>query len=113
MSLGEAIGQGAGAAARAGTILSRSAIDIEPIISHVDEERCDGCAYCVDPCPFHAITLIEYEVDGEMKKRVQVNEAVCKGCGVCEATCPKGAIFVWNFRPEQLLAEIHAALNVE
>jgi heterodisulfide reductase subunit A len=110
MALREAIAQATGAAARAGTILSRDAIDLEPTISHVIEEKCDGCAYCVDPCPFKAITLVEYQVDGETKKRVQVNEAVCKGCGTCQATCPKGAIYVWHFRPEQLEAEIHAAL---
>jgi heterodisulfide reductase subunit A len=113
MALREAVAQATGAAARAGTILSRDAIDLEPTISHVIEEKCDGCAYCVDPCPFKAITLVEYEADGETKRRVQVNEAVCKGCGTCQATCPKGAIYVWHFRPEQLLTEIHAALNVE
>jgi heterodisulfide reductase subunit A len=113
MSPGEAIGQAAGAATHAAAILSREAIDLEPTISHVVEEKCDGCAYCVDPCPFKAITLIEYISNGEVKKRVQVNEAICKGCGTCQATCPKSAIFVWHFRPEQLQAEVHAALNVE
>jgi heterodisulfide reductase subunit A len=44
---------------------------------------------------------------------VQVNEAICKGCGTCMATCPKKAIFVWHFRPEQLLAEVKAGLGVE
>jgi len=56
--------------------------------------------------------VVEYQVDGATKKRVQVNESICKGCGTCQATCPKNAIFVWHFRPEQLLAEIHAALEV-
>jgi heterodisulfide reductase subunit A len=86
---------------------------LEPTISHVIEEKCDGCAYCVDPCPFKAITLIDYQQNGETKKRVKVDEAVCKGCGTCQATCPKGGIEVWHFRPEQLIAEIHAALNIE
>jgi heterodisulfide reductase subunit A len=113
MSLGEAVAQAAGAAAHAASILSRESIDLEPSVSHVVEEKCDGCAYCVDPCPYKAITLIEYVVNGDVKKRVQVNEAICKGCGTCQATCPKGAIFVWHFRPEQLEAQVHAALNVE
>jgi heterodisulfide reductase subunit A len=111
MGLREAVTQAAGTAARAATILSRQVIDLEPTISHVVEAKCDGCAYCVDPCPFHAITLIEYPVNGGVKKRVQVNEAVCKGCGTCQATCPKEAIFVWHFRPEQLSAEVEAALQ--
>ncbi len=112
MGLREALAQAAGAAARAATVLSQETIMLEPTISHVIEEKCDGCAYCVDPCPFHAITLIEYGQNGETKKRVKVDEAVCKGCGTCQATCPKGGIEVWHFRPEQLIAEIHAALNV-
>jgi heterodisulfide reductase subunit A len=78
----------------------------------VVEDNCDGCAYCVDPCPYHALRLVEYDTNGTIKKRVEVDEAVCKGCGTCQATCPKNAIFVWHFRPEQLTAQIHAALNV-
>ncbi len=112
MGLREALAQAAGAAARAATVLSQKTIMLEPTISHVIEEKCDGCAYCVDPCPFQAITLIEYQQDGETKKRVAVDQAVCKGCGTCQATCPKGGIEVWHFRPEQLMAEIHAALNI-
>ncbi len=112
LDIDETISQALGVAARAATILSKQQIDLEPTISHVVEESCDGCAYCVDPCPFKAITLVEYEVGGEIKKRVQVNESICKGCGTCMATCPKKAIYVWHFRPEQLLAEVKAALGV-
>jgi heterodisulfide reductase subunit A len=113
LSIDETISQAQGAAARAATILSKEQIDLEPTISHVVEENCDGCAYCVEPCPFKAITLVEYEVNGEIKKRVEVNESLCKGCGVCMATCPKKAIYVWHFRPEMLLAEVKAALGAE
>ncbi len=108
----EVISQALGATARAATILSRDQIELEPTISHVVTENCDGCAYCVDPCPFKAITLVEYVVGGEVKKRVEVNEAICKGCGTCMATCPKKAIYVWHFRPEMLSAEVKAALGV-
>ncbi len=108
----EVISQALGAAARAATILSREKIDLEPTISHVVTENCDGCAYCVDPCPFKAITLVEYEAGGEIKKRVEINEAICKGCGTCMATCPKKAVFVWHFKPEQLQAEVKAALGL-
>jgi len=112
MDLRGALSQAAGTAARAATVLARDTIELEPSVSHVVEDNCDGCAYCVDPCPFHALRLVEYDTNGTAKKRVQVDEAVCKGCGTCQATCPKNAIFVWHFRPEQLTAQIHAALNV-
>lgn len=112
LGIEECVSQALATAARAATILSKHQIDLEPTISHVVEENCDGCAYCVDPCPFKAITLVEYEVNGEIKKRVEVNESICKGCGTCMATCPKKAIFVWHFRPEQLQAEVKAALGI-
>ncbi|MFQ6618339.1 MAG: CoB--CoM heterodisulfide reductase iron-sulfur subunit A family protein, partial [Fidelibacterota bacterium] len=113
MGVDECISQASGAAARATTILSRETLELEPTISHLIEEKCDGCAYCVDPCPFKAITLFEYEVDGQTKKMVKVDESQCKGCGTCMATCPKDAIFVWHFKLDQLRAMVNEALNVE
>ncbi|MFI5142770.1 MAG: FAD-dependent oxidoreductase, partial [Thermoanaerobaculales bacterium] len=110
-SIEETIVQAAAASARAAAILSKDHIDLEATHSHVVEENCDGCAYCVDPCPFHAITLVEYTANGQTKKRVRVDDAVCKGCGTCQATCPKKAIFVWHFRPEQLSAMVKTALQ--
>ncbi len=108
----ESITQAVAAAGRASRILSQHAIEIEPTISHVVEERCDGCAYCVDPCPFNAIILVEYQDEkGQVKKRVVVDESACKGCGTCQATCPKGAIFVWHFKLDQLRAMTMAALE--
>ncbi|UCH90342.1 MAG: CoB--CoM heterodisulfide reductase iron-sulfur subunit A family protein [Thermoplasmata archaeon] len=108
----ETISQACGAVARAATVLAKDQMVIEPTISNVIDENCDGCAYCVDPCPFKAITLIEYNKEGAVKKTVEVNEAACKGCGVCMATCPKKGIVVKGFRLDQLNAMIEAALEV-
>ncbi|MBI5082798.1 MAG: CoB--CoM heterodisulfide reductase iron-sulfur subunit A family protein, partial [Chloroflexi bacterium] len=111
-ALTESAMQAIAAAGRAATVLANRTIEIEPSISHVVEAKCDGCAYCVDPCPFKAITLIEYTNEaGQIKKRVQVDETMCKGCGTCQATCPKGAIFVWHFKLDQLRAMTMAALG--
>lgn len=111
-ALTESATQALAAAGRAATVLANRMIEIEPSISHVVEAKCDGCAYCVDPCPFKAITLIEYINEaGQTKKRVQVDETMCKGCGTCQATCPKGAIFVWHFKLDQLRAMTMAALG--
>jgi len=111
LGIDETASQGSGVAGRAATILSREKIDIDPIVSHVVEENCDGCAFCVDTCPYKALTLVEYSIPGDVKKRVQVNESLCRGCGCCMATCPKQGIYVSHFRPEMLLAQVRAALG--
>jgi heterodisulfide reductase subunit A-like polyferredoxin len=111
-ALTESVVQAAAAAGRAATILARPVIDIEPMIAQVVEARCDGCAYCIDPCPFQAISLVEYEDEhGRLKKRVRIDESICKGCGTCQATCPKDAVFVSHFTLPQLRAMTMAALE--
>jgi heterodisulfide reductase subunit A len=109
-SVQESMVQADAAAARAATILSKDEIALEATISQVVDENCDGCAYCIDPCPFNALTLIEYMYNGNIKKAVDRDAALCKGCGVCQATCPKQGIFIRNFRLDQLSAMVDAAL---
>jgi len=109
----ESIIQAQAAASRAATVLSQDFVELEANISHVVDESCDGCAYCVEPCPYQAITLIEYMREGEVKKTVEVDETACKGCGVCMATCPKKGIFVKGFKLEQIGAQVTAALEVQ
>lgn len=110
-SVDESITQALGTAARASTILSKDEIDLEANVSFVVDENCDGCAYCIDPCPYNSLTLIEYMKDGAVKKTVEVNESICKGCGVCMATCPKLGIYVKGFKLEQIGAQVEAALQ--
>jgi len=112
-SMEESIAQAEAAAAKAATILSKEEIELEATISEVVDENCDGCAYCIDPCPYSALTLIEYMYKGDIKKTVQRDGALCKGCGVCQATCPKKGIFIRGFRLEQLGAMVDAALLAE
>ena len=111
-SVDETIAQAAAAAARAGGVLSRDALELEATVSQVVEENCDGCAYCVDPCPYHAITLVEYVRNGAVKKVIEVNELLCKGCGTCQATCPKQGVFIRGFTLNQIAAQVSAALEV-
>lgn len=111
-AIDESIIQAQATASRASTILSKDGLELEANISHVIDESCDGCAYCIEPCPYQAITLIEYMREGAIKKTVQVDEAACKGCGCCMATCPKKGILVKGFTLEQLAAQVNAALGV-
>jgi len=108
----ESIIQAQATASRASTILAKDQVELEATISQVIDECCDGCAYCVEPCPYQAITLIEYMSKGSVKKTVDVNESACKGCGCCMATCPKKGILVKGFTLEQIAAQVNAALGV-
>ena len=111
-SVEESISQASAAASKAMTVITNESIELDPIISKVVDENCDGCAYCIDPCPYHALTLIEYMWGGSIKKTAETNESLCKGCGVCMATCPKQGIYVKNFKLEQIAAQVEAALEI-
>jgi heterodisulfide reductase subunit A-like polyferredoxin len=108
----ECILQAQAAAARASAVLARDRLELEANVSQVVDESCDGCAYCVDTCPFKAITLLEYMWQGVVKKVVETNETSCKGCGCCQATCPKNGIFIRGFTLDQIRAQVEAALEV-
>jgi heterodisulfide reductase subunit A len=66
----ESILQAQAAAARASTILARDSIELGANISQVVDASCDGCAYCVDTCPYKPITLVEYMWQGSINKVV-------------------------------------------
>jgi heterodisulfide reductase subunit A-like polyferredoxin len=108
----ESIAEALATASRANTILSKNFLELESTISCPIDENCDGCAFCVDTCPYKAITLLEYMKEGSLKKTVEINEIMCKGCGSCMATCPKQGIYVAGFTPEQLGAQVEAALGL-
>ena len=107
----EAQAQGLGAASRANTILAKDKLVFSALVSYVTD-RCDGCGLCLDVCPYHAITIEEYEQDGRVQKRVKTDSILCKGCGVCGATCPKGGILVHGFTPAQIMAQVDALLEI-
>jgi len=107
-SAAETIVDGEAVTSRVAGVVSKKEMVKSPRISFVVDKNCDGCAYCIEPCPAQALTLIEYMRDGAVKKTVQINEAICRGCGICMATCPKEGIFIKHFKPEQFTAMINA-----
>jgi heterodisulfide reductase subunit A len=111
-SIRESILQAQAAAGRAASVLSHDSLELGANISQVVDESCDGCAYCIETCPFQSISLIEYMWQGTIKKVVEANESTCKGCGCCQATCPKNGIRVRGFTLDQIRAQIDAALEV-
>ncbi|MFZ0732697.1 MAG: FAD-dependent oxidoreductase [Candidatus Sulfotelmatobacter sp.] len=112
-SIDECILQAQAASARAASVLVQDRLELGANISQVVDESCDGCAYCVDTCPYKAVTLFEYKWQGSIKKVVETNDSICKGCGCCQATCPKKGVFIRGFTLDQIEAQIHAALGVE
>jgi heterodisulfide reductase subunit A len=106
-SIEESISQACAAAARAITILSKEALEVEGAIANVNEDFCSGCRICESVCAYNAIEM--KEVDGKLSAHVL--EALCKGCGVCGSSCPTGAISMLNFTDDQILAQVRAALE--
>jgi len=107
----ESIAQAKAAAAKAASLLARESIALEAIKANVDPQKCDGCALCIDVCPFNAISLVENrDENGNIHKSITINKAQCKGCGLCQGTCPKGGVNVAGFSMEQIRTQIKAAL---
>ncbi len=107
----EAISQGRAAASRASVILSKKTLKLDAIKSCVTH-NCDGCALCVDICPYNAIELIEFKDENQKtRRRIKTREALCKGCGICMATCPKEGVVVNGFTLNQLKAQVDAILE--
>ena len=108
----ESIEEARAAALRVMTLLSRQEIKSEAIKAFVTG-KCDGCALCVDVCPFHAISVTERgSSSGETAGfRVEIDPALCQGCGICSATCPQDGIMVHGFTIKQLKAQVRAAVN--
>jgi len=104
--LEESIAQAMAAAGRAATVLAKSSIQVSPLVSKVDAEKCIGCGLCDEVCPFGAIILEDVEGKGKRAKNVS---ASCKGCGLCAASCPQKAISMLHFKDEQIIATICAA----
>ncbi|PID75191.1 MAG: heterodisulfide reductase [Deltaproteobacteria bacterium] len=104
----ESVAQALAASSRAATLLSKTSISLDAVKAAVNEDNCDGCALCVDVCPYGAITLADR--GGEPGQLIRVNKAQCKGCGLCQGTCPKRGVAVAGFTMQQMSAQIQAAL---
>ncbi|MBE0409147.1 MAG: CoB--CoM heterodisulfide reductase iron-sulfur subunit A family protein [Anaerolineales bacterium] len=100
----DSVSQGAAAAARVASLISRGTIMLEPVRASIDEELCSGCRICNELCPYNAIIF------HEDKKVSEVITALCQGCGTCVAACPAAAISGAHFTNSQVMSEIEGVL---
>ncbi len=59
----------------------------------VDLDRCNGCAQCVQDCPYDAIVMVP-RTDGHPRREIEaeVTPDKCVGCGICAGSCNPGGI---------------------
>jgi 2-oxoglutarate ferredoxin oxidoreductase subunit delta len=60
---------------------------------HVIEERCKGCALCVEYCPCGVLEMSEAFNRKGYHPPLVVEPAACVACQFCEEVCPEFAIY--------------------
>jgi len=108
----DTVAQASAAAVKVCGLFSKDEMETDPMISHVNVEKCSGCGFCVRICPYKAIELKEI-VSNEHGHRVKrmvadVNTGLCQGCGACTVSCRPGAIDLLGFTNDQILGEVDA-----
>jgi heterodisulfide reductase subunit A len=109
-SIGTSLAEAGAAAGKAGQVMARQTLCLEPTVAAVDPLRCRGCGTCVEICEFNAPSLVEGELGVEVAR---INEASCKGCGTCVAWCPSGAITARHFTDGQIESMLETMLQWE
>jgi len=96
----DTVAQARAAAARILARIAKGRIEVDALYSEVNEDKCSGCRFCNQLCPFSAIEF------NEEKSQSYIISALCKGCGVCVAACPSSAIKGRHFTDQQVLAQL-------
>ena len=102
----ENVTQALAAAGRAAVILSKEALEVGGVVSHVDPDKCATCLTCVRECIYEAPFI---NADG----KAEIEEAKCQGCGNCAAACPAKAIQLRTFTDRQERALFMSMLREE
>jgi heterodisulfide reductase subunit A len=101
----DVISQGNAAAARAGALLSKEAVEEKAHLAYVIKRLCCGCGLCVTVCPYGARVLNEEE------GKAEVIGSLCQGCGSCVIACRNAASQQRNFEKELNLAALDAVID--
>jgi ferredoxin/coenzyme F420-reducing hydrogenase delta subunit len=61
--------------------------------AEVDLAHCNGCARCVEDCPYEAIRMVGRTDGMPFPTQAQVNPSLCVSCGICMGACPSSTPF--------------------
>ena len=109
-AISDSLSEAAAAAGKAGQLMARDSLELEPTVAEVNPWLCRGCGTCVDICEFNAPGLGVGELGVPV---ASINKASCKGCGTCVAWCPSGAITARHFTESQIDAMMETMLQWE
>ena len=59
----------------------------------VSLDNCNGCARCLDDCPFSAITMVPRSDNKQYDTEAAVSIDHCMSCGLCVGSCPTATPF--------------------
>jgi heterodisulfide reductase subunit A len=102
--IADTVAQAKAAASSALIPLCLGKVRVESVTCAVDPLLCSGCGLCEEVCVYGALTL------DQRRGIMTANQVLCKGCGACAMACPSGAIVLRHFTPDQILAEVEAAV---
>jgi len=109
-AIAETLAEATAAASKAGQLMARDALELEPTVAEVDPWLCRGCGTCIEVCDFNAPQLVTGKLGVPV---VEINKASCKGCGTCVAWCASGAITARHFTDNQIEAMMETMLQWE
>jgi heterodisulfide reductase subunit A2 len=103
-NVAESVSSALASVAKAGALLLKGYVDLDPLVAVVDPTRCVWCDACTTACPYGAVAPVPCG-DATI---AQVNAVLCKGEGACVPACPQGAVSVRGYTNEQVTAMIDA-----
>ena len=109
-AIAETLAEATAAASKAGQLMARDALELEPTVAEVDPWLCRGCGTCIEVCDFNAPQRVTGELGVPV---VEINKASCKGSGTCVAWCASGAITARHFTDNQIDAMMETMLQWE